>query len=254
MHFAHAPTLAWNPTPGANGRLYMVGQMVYDGGGNVAPENGSVVLANTESGFQRWFEIAAPVPIAAPYDNFCPNYSSPLLPLDGGQFGLEIASQWDGSVCRAYFARGKLLGSGDAQTVASGSKNRLVNVMSGLCLDVSGGSTAAGTRIQQWTCNDLPPQNWTLTAATDGSFALRAENSGLCITTTGGQGTAIQQQPCDGSAAQAWTLRNVGVHAYVLAHDGLCLDDSGGSTTAGNMMQLWSCNDLSPQIWHLEAR
>ena len=256
MHFAHAPTLAWADHPG-NGRLYLVGQMVYDGAGNVAPGNGQVVLANSEGGNVSWWELAAPVPVKAPYDNFCPNYSSPLLPLDGGAIGLEVATQWDGNVCRAYFARGRLLGSGGSDGVASGNKDRLVNVMSGLCLDVSGGAATAGTKIQQWTCNGLAPQNWTLAAASDGSFALRAENSGLCLAVAAGPsgaGAAIEQQPCDGSAPQRWSPRNVGAGYFTLAHDGLCLDDSGGSTTAGTPMQLWSCNDLSPQIWHFEPR
>jgi hypothetical protein len=256
-HFAHAPTLVWSGTPGANGRFYLVGQMVYDGAGNVPPENGAVVFANTEAGGRNWYELPAPVPITAPYDNFCPNYSSSLVPLDGGAIGLEVATQWDGNVCRAYFARGRLLGSGGSDGVASGNKDRLVNVMSGLCLDVSGGAATAGTKIQQWTCNGLTPQNWTLAAASDGSFALRAENSGLCLAVAAGPsgaGAAIEQQPCDGSAPQRWSPRNVGAGYFTLAHDGLCLDDSGGSTTAGTPMQLWSCNDLSPQIWHFEPR
>jgi hypothetical protein len=253
MHFAHAPTLAWNPTPG-NGRLYLVGQMVYDGAGHVAPENGRVVLANTEGGYQRWFEIAAPVPIAAPYDNFCPNYSSPLLPLDGGAFALEVATQWDGNVCRAYAARGPLAG-GDAQGLHDNARYRFVNTMSALCLDVSGGSSAAGTQIQQWTCNDMAPQNWTLVPST-GGYALRAENSGLCLAIAGpsAPGARVVQSPCDGSAAQAWSVRNAGLATYTLVHDQLCLDDSGGSTQAGSPIELWSCNDLAPQLWHVEAR
>jgi hypothetical protein len=253
MHFAHAPTIVWSDRPGANGRFYLVGQMVYDGAGNVAPENGSVVFANTEGGVQQWYEIPAPVPIAAPYDNYCPNYSSSIVPLDEGRIGLEIATQWDGKVCRAYFARGALLGSGDSAGVKSGDRKRLVNVMSGLCLD------AAGAAIVQGTCNNQSPQNWTFVGASNGSFSLQAENTGLCLAVAGGtiKATAgIQQQSCDGSAAQSWTLRNVGVSYYVLAQyaGALCLDDSGGSTSAGTAMQLWTCNDLSPQIWHLETR
>lgn len=257
-HFAHAPTVVWSGSPG-NGRFYLVGQMVYDGAGNVAPENGSVVFANTEGGNFNWYEVAAPVPIKAPYDNFCPNYSSSLVPLDGGQIGLELATQWDGNVCRAYFARGRLLGSGDAAGVNDNGTYRLVGVMSGLCLDVSGGSAAAGTHIQQWTCNNLAPQSWTFSAAPDGSFSLRAQNSGLCLAVIGGAtnpGAGLEQQPCNGGAAQAWNLRNVGAGYYTLGHPGgpVCLDDSGGSTAAGNPMEIWTCNDLSPQIWHLEPR
>lgn len=253
-HFAHAPTLAWSPTPGAAGRFYMIGQLVLDAAGNVAPENGSVVLANTEGGVQHWYEVSAPVPVPAAYDNFCPNYSSPLLPLDDGRFGLEIASRWDGATCQAYFARGPLRGTGDATGAQLGQRYRLVNLLSGLCLDVSGGSVAPGTSIQQWTCNGQSPQNWTPTKVTGGGVTLRAQNSGLCLTSADAPGSGIVQQPCDDGPPQTWTLRGVGLGYYVLGHAGNCLDDTGGSATAGTPMQLWSCNDLSPQIWHLEAQ
>ena len=62
--------------------------------------------------------------------------------------------------------------------------------------------------------------------------------------------------PCDGGAAQAWTVENVGRGYYRLVHAGssLCLDVSGGSVTAGAPIQQWTCNDLSPQIWHVEPQ
>lgn len=258
-HFRHAPTLAWNDTPGHNGRFYLVGQMVYDGSDQIAPENGGIVLANSEGGYQPWYVVPAPLPIANPYDNFCPNYSSTLLPLDGGAVALEVASQWDGSVCRSYYARGPLLGTGDATGVTAGGTYRLVNVQSGLCLDVAGGSMAAGGNVQQWTCNDLAPQNWVVTPAPDSTFALRNQNSGMCLAVAGGSTTAganVEQDPCDGGAAQSWSLRNVGIGYYTLVHTGTgsCLDVAGGSTTPGGNVQQWTCNDLAPQNWHLESK
>jgi hypothetical protein len=41
----------------------------------------------------------------------------------------------------------------------------------------------------------------------------------------------VTQQPCDGSAAQSWTLHNVGVGSNVLtlAATSKCLNDSKGS-------------------------
>ncbi len=258
-HFRHAPTLAWSATPGKNGRFYLMGQMVYDANGQVAAENGSIALANTEGGFQSWFAIPAPVPVNAPYDNFCPNYSSPLLPLDNGVAALEIASRYDGNACRAFFARGPLLGTGDATGVGDGKKYRLASVMSRLCLDVAGGSTTAGGNVQQYTCNGLAPQNWTLARAADGSFSLKAENSGMCLTVQGGgatPGANVDQEPCNGGEAQAWTIKNVGLGYYVLGHRGTgdCLDVAGGSTAPGGNIEQYTCNDLSPQIWHFEPR
>ena len=40
---------------------------------------------------------------------------------------------------------------------------QLVNVASGLCADVSGGSTEAGAKVIQWTCTGRANQRWRLT-------------------------------------------------------------------------------------------
>jgi hypothetical protein len=252
--FRHAPTLAWTPTPGANGRFYLVGQMVYDSAGNVAPENGTVVFVNTEGGFANWYEIPAPVPVPSAYDNYCPNYSSSLLPLDDGSFALEVASKYDGTTCRPYFARGGLLGTGDATASIAGASVRLVNVESGLCLDVAGTSPMGGA-VQQWPCSGQPTQRW-LVAATAGGVRFSAASSGSCLAIAGGAtsaGAPVEQAPCDGSSAQAWNVDDVGVSYYVLEHGaGMCLDDTGGSMDAGVSMQERTCNQLSPQIWHFD--
>jgi hypothetical protein len=259
-YFQHAPTLLWTSTPGEFGRLFLVGQVTFNapGGVSVSTENGNFVMANAGDGTVPWYGIPAPVPVVpAPYDDSCPNYSSPLLALDNGTMALELASRYDGTDCRTYFAKGPLLGTGDAAGVQSGATYRLVNVQSGLCLDVAGGSTAAGGPIQQSTCSGLEEQNWTLAQASDGTFSLQAQNSGMCLAPAADAGpdtagTQIAQAPCDGSGAQSWTLHNVGHGYYELLHaGGLCLDNAGGSSASGTNIQEWTCNDLSPQIWYL---
>lgn len=255
-HFRHAPTLTWSPTPG-RGRFYMIGQMTYSRNGDVAPENGRILLANTEDGFQHWFPIPKPVPVPDAYDNFCPNYSSTLLPLEDGRVGLEIASRWDGNVCRSYFARAPLLDTSDGSEVADGTTARLVSVMSGLCLDVAGGATEAGANVQQWTCNGSAAQRWTISRDGD-VVTLRSAVSGMCLTVARGSttpGTNVEQQPC-GGAGQEWKLRGVGLDHYTFVQKGsdTCLDVAGGSTAVGGNVAQWTCNDLAPQIWHLERR
>jgi hypothetical protein len=251
-YFQHAPTLAYDATEGANGRFYLVGQVV---GGGTPQENGSILLANTESATQSWYELAAPVAVPKAFDNYCPNYSSPLLPLDQGAAVLEIATRYDGNTCNAYFARGPLRGTGSATGITSGSTYRLVSVMSSLCLDITNGSSAAGTPLQQWSCNATASQNWTFASNADGTFTLHSQKNGLCLAATGDTaGAAVQQLACNGSAAHAWNVENVGLGYYRLVRGGNCLDVTGGSTTAGTHIQQWTCNDLSPQIWHLEPQ
>ncbi len=250
--FRHAPTLAWTDAPG-RGRFYLIGQLAFAGG--VTPDNGRVIFANTEGGHGNWFTVPAPVPVPDAFDNFCPNYSSAILPLEDGTVALELASKWDpDGHCRTHFARGPLRGTGDATGVDGGAVYRLRSVHSGMCLDVAGGSTAAGANVQQWPCNGLSAQAWTASFSAGDLATLTAAVSGQCLTRDGdAPGANVVQRDCDGSDAQTWRVANVGLGYYRLMHPtaDTCLDIAGGSFAEGGNVQLWSCNDLAPQIWRL---
>ena len=220
MHLRHAPTLAWSAAPGANGRFFVIGQMTYGANGAVAGgSNGSVIFASPEGGSHAWYTLPAPVPVPDANDNFCPNYSSSLLPLEGGKVGLELASRWDGKLCKTYFARGPLVDTSDASELADGKTYRLVSTQSGLCLDGA---------VQQ-PCTNAASQRWTVTRTASGALTLN-----------------------DGPA---WLPRAMGNGYYELKHEGkdTCLDVSGGSTRAGDPVAEWTCNDLAPQLWKFEA-
>ena len=64
----------------------------------------------------------------------------------------------------------------------------------GKCLDISGGGTADGTKIQLWTCNGTGAQNWS--AQADGT--LRNPQSGKCLDVSG-------NNSADGTAVHLWT-------------------------------------------------
>ncbi|MYW13380.1 hypothetical protein GT034_34265 [Streptomyces sp. SID2563] len=257
-YFRAAPTIAWAPAPGggANGRLLLIGQQLLNRDGTPAADSGRTILANTENGTGPWYEIEAPVKVAAPTATYCPNYSSPLLPSADGRTVLEIATDWDGDVCRPYVATGPLTGSGDAAGVADGARYRLVNANSAHCLDVAADSRDAGGNVQQWTCNGLGPQAWTLRAHGD-AFTLTGVNSGYCLDVENGSATPganVRQWYCNAAAAQDWRLENAGRGYYrlVVKSSGQCLDVSQGSRTAGANVQQWTCNGQQPQLWRLE--
>lgn len=108
-HFRHAPTISWYDDGTADGRLLAVGQMLYDNAGEVAPGNGSTIFSNDHATESRWRTAEAPVRIADPYDNYCPNYSSTLLPMPERSEVLELATGYDEEgVCTTYFAVGDL--------------------------------------------------------------------------------------------------------------------------------------------------
>ncbi|MFD7920023.1 sialidase family protein [Streptomyces sp. NPDC059740] len=108
-YFKHAPTVAWAPQAGnAQGRLLLVGQVMYNADGSVASASRRTVWSNSTSGTGSWQELAAPVAVQSATVDYCPNYSSALLPSADGSRLLEIATDYDGTVCKPYFATGTL--------------------------------------------------------------------------------------------------------------------------------------------------
>ncbi|TDW90034.1 hypothetical protein EV137_3839 [Kribbella pratensis] len=101
-YFTHAPTIALAP----NGKLLLIGQILQNADGSVAEGNGRTILANTTGTSGYWSELAAPVAVDNPYNNYCPNYSSPMVVSPDGSTVLELASDYDGPTCKTYFATG----------------------------------------------------------------------------------------------------------------------------------------------------
>jgi hypothetical protein len=96
-----------------------------------------------------------------------------------------------------------------AQTWApmpAASSGTLINPASGLCLDITGGSTAAGGKLQLNTCNGSGAQKWALPPATGGVTTLTSSlSSSVCVGTSAAQGVQLQTlNPC--SSGQQFTF------------------------------------------------
>ncbi|GAB1510065.1 ThuA domain-containing protein [Actinophytocola sp. KF-1] len=113
---------------------------------------------------------------------------------------------------------------------------------SGKCVDVSGGSSADGTRIQLWTCNGQVNQQWTR-----GGTTLRS--LGKCMTATGtGDGSQVQLSTCTGGTNQNWSVQSDGT---IRTSGGKCLDANGGSSANGTQLITWTCHGGTNQRWTL---
>ncbi|WP_328993590.1 ThuA domain-containing protein [Kribbella sp. NBC_01245] len=113
----------------------------------------------------------------------------------------------------------------------------------GKCVDVSGGSTADGTKIQLWTCTNGPNQQWTVDGTTLRAFS-------KCMTVAGGSaanGAPVQLSTCNGSGAQNWTAGANG--SLVNTQSNKCLDANGGSTANGTQLIIWTCHGGTNQRW-----
>jgi glucose/arabinose dehydrogenase len=115
----------------------------------------------------------------------------------------------------------------------------------GKCVDVNGGSSADGTKIQLWTCGSGTNQQWTV----DGN-TLRALNK--CMTVAGGStadGAQVQLSTCNGSGGQNWTT---GANSSLVnSQSGKCLDANGASTADGTQLIIWTCHGGTNQQWNL---
>ena len=130
-----------------------------------------------------------------------------------------------------------------AQAAATGA----ITGIGGKCLDVTGGTSANGTRVQLWSCNGGTAQQWT--AADDGT--VRA--LGKCLDVSGGSttnGAKVQVYDCNGSGAQHWTATS---GRLVNAGSGKCLDVTGASSADGSPLQIWSCGTGANQQWTLPS-
>lgn len=119
----------------------------------------------------------------------------------------------------------------------------------GKCVDVAGGGTANGTKVQLLTCDNTAAQRWTV--GTDGTVRV----FGKCLTAAGSgtaQGTKAQLYDCDQSGGQQWVALS-GTGALMNKNAGRCLDSPSSSTADGTQLQLWDCNGTDAQRWILPA-
>jgi Ricin-type beta-trefoil lectin domain-like len=263
--FFHAPTVAW-AAGGTNGRILLIGGLVKDSAGNIMrPASGTTIFANTESGVGGWYEIPSPVAVsfsATPTSEemVCNNYSSSLLPSTDGASVFEVATKRNADgLCQAYFNNASLKGSGTATGITTGSVYRFYNTRSSQCLDVSKGSTSNYGNVQQWTCNNLAPQNWTVVSKGSGYYTLKSKQSGKCLEvykSSLSNGANVDQYTCGTSSNQYWKISSVGRNYYTLTNkkSGKCLEVKSGSLTAGANAQQYTCNGTEAQLWEGELR
>ncbi|MFD8972875.1 MULTISPECIES: endo-1,4-beta-xylanase [unclassified Streptomyces] len=120
---------------------------------------------------------------------------------------------------------------------------QIKGVASGRCLDVPGSSTADGTQLNLWDCNNRTNQQWTYTTA--GELRVYGDK---CLDAAGtGNGAKVQIYSCWGGDNQKWRLESDG--SIVGVQSGLCLDAAANGTANGTLIQLYSCWSGSNQRW-----
>jgi hypothetical protein len=100
----HTPTLDITES----GVILLVSEMLVNADGSHAANNGAAILVNHQRGVGPWGEVGAPVPTPGVNNEGCRNFSPALLAAADGRTVLEIATEFDGDVCKAYYASGPI--------------------------------------------------------------------------------------------------------------------------------------------------
>ncbi|WP_033443064.1 PQQ-dependent sugar dehydrogenase [Saccharothrix sp. NRRL B-16314] len=128
-------------------------------------------------------------------------------------------------------------------TSTGGTRTGPIVGVASKCVDVNGGSSADGAKVQLWTCNGGANQRWTMSGTT-----LRALDK--CMEAAGtADGSLVRLWTCNGGGGQNWAAGANG--SLVNSQSGKCLDANGGSSADGTQLIIWSCHGGTNQRWTL---
>lgn len=141
-----------------------------------------------------------------------------------------------------------------AAVPAAGGTYSLVVRHSGMCLDVTGGSTADRTPLQQWGCGDQANQHWTVVDKGSSRYELVSQMSGKCVDVPAKSkesGVRLEEYTCNGGANQLWSFvpSGSGTYQIVSVNSGLCMSDLNASTSSGNPVIQETCTGNSNKQW-----
>ncbi|EEP73574.1 large secreted protein [Micromonospora sp. ATCC 39149] len=139
--------------------------------------------------------------------------------------------------------------------VVVGAYYRLVAQHSRKAADISGGSTAAGAQLIQWSTGTGPNQQFDFLPSDDGYYRIRARHSGLVLQiASNSTGADINQQPDTNAASQQWRLVEYGgdVVSLVNRQSGLAMDVWQASTADGARISQWTPTSSTNQQFQLQ--
>ncbi|MCP3140836.1 RICIN domain-containing protein [Pyxidicoccus xibeiensis] len=135
---------------------------------------------------------------------------------------------------------------------------RLVNKLTGRCVDIAGPGTADGTAIHQWACHTGTSQQWALEPTDSGWYRIVSRYSNKALDVTGAStadGALLQQWSPAGGFNQQFRPVSTGNGWYRVEarHSGKVLDVSNcWSSGDGARLQQWAWSNNDCQQFRME--
>jgi hypothetical protein len=124
-------------------------------------------------------------------------------------------------------------------------------------LDLKGGDTTNGNKLQLWDCNGMDNQKWIFDP---GMWKIvYAGNPNKCVDVPGDNtkdGNGLWIWDCSGGASQTWGYDSSESTIYLTNSEtdaSKCMDLRGGRTKNGNKIEVWDCNGSKNQQWSFSA-
>lgn len=122
-------------------------------------------------------------------------------------------------------------------------------------LDVDGGYTGNGGKVQIWGPTYTSAQKWTITHLGNGVYKILNTHSGKALevpSASSKSGTALRQYTYSGKLAQKWRAYTYkGNIMFVNLGTGKALDVRGGKTAVGTVVQQYNRDFSTAQQWKL---
>lgn len=127
-------------------------------------------------------------------------------------------------------------------------------VGSAYCMNNTAGSSTNGNAQELWTCSGGDYLGYAMESSTygDGNWQqIVIQGTGKCLSGQGGgNGTAVVEYQCNGSANQAVCWQTNG---YDVAHwqfeDNMSIGDKNDTASNGNPIIMWTYNESNSESW-----
>jgi Ricin-type beta-trefoil lectin domain len=137
------------------------------------------------------------------------------------------------------------IGHSAQSAMITGGKD--INLNNGYqCVEVAGGYTKAGTKIQSWDCWGGFNQQWNFFGGLILGIGSEVNGQGIppqhstCMDITGSSaGSLVELNPCNGHASQQWEMR---AGQIISVSTSLCLDLGEGFSINGVQLTIQHCS------------